>query len=177
MTVPESSNAETLHKLLFLLHALDPFRGPRAQSLTSSIDTRVDQTSIRRSFIEAIAIACASQKGPHHVIAAAPQQTSTGITLWLAGNEGINKEVELFINPFLDKLRETVRLVDRRVGVDKTESLSTNKLLPDLIKFQRPRLQVYYYKVKKRYLPPCLKIIESAINRGKLLLVCPFEVS
>jgi hypothetical protein len=177
MTFLEPSNAETLRKLLFLLDTLDPIRGPRAQSFTSGTDTRVDQTSIRRSFVEAIAYICAYEKGPHHVIAAALQQKSTGITLWLAGNGAVNGKVKEFLNPLLNKLRETVLPLDRHMDVDQAESLSANKLLPDIIAFQTPRIRVYYGLVKNIYLTPCLKIIQSAIDRGKLLLVCLFEVS
>jgi hypothetical protein len=173
MTFLEPSNAETLRKLLFLLNALDPIRGPRAQSFTRGTDTRVDQTSIRRSFVEAIAYICAYKRGPDHVIAAALQQKSTRITLWLVGNKAIDERVKEFLNPLLNKLTETMRPLDSHIA----ESLSANKLLPDIIAFQTPRIRVYYRLVKNLYLTSCLKIIQSAIDRGKLLLVCPFEVS
>src|SRR5271168_1361692 len=110
MTFLEPSNAETLRKMLFLLETLDPIRGPRAQSFTSGTDTGGDQTSIRRSFVEAIAYICAYQRGSQHVIAAALQQKSTGIILWLACNGAIDEKVKDFLNSLLNKLRETVQL-------------------------------------------------------------------
>jgi len=175
MTFLEPSNAETLRKLLFLLHTLDPTRGPRAQSVISGTDTGENQTSIRRSFVDAVAYICAYKRGPR-VIAAALQQKATGITLWLAGNGAVDKKVKEFINPLLNKLMEMPPL-GRHMNVDQEVLSSANKLLPDIIAFQTPRIRVYYTLVKKKYLTPCLETIQAAIDRGKLLLVCPFEVS
>jgi hypothetical protein len=166
MASPMPSNAENFYQMLLLLHTLDPIRGERAEPGTSYEDTRVDHASVRRSFIGAIAYICAYCRGPDYVTAAALQQKSRGITVWLAANAAIESKVPEFLKSVLHDLTEIARL-ERGRAVSQAESLGTNKLLPDIIAFETPKLQEYYGLIVKKFVPLCLKVMGAALAQGK----------
>jgi hypothetical protein len=162
MATEKPDHTKALYEMVVLLSALDPVRGTRSASGMS--DGTIDHTLTWRSFLDAIAYISACKAGGRYVAAAAIQKTSTGMTVWLAGNEEIEAGVEEFLKSLLKDLTEIARL-NRGISIPKAHSITKEELLSRIIEFLSEKLQKHYKKVAK-ILPSCLSVIEADLARG-----------
>jgi hypothetical protein len=176
MVLPERINGGVFYQTLLLLETLDPIRGEKAASGTTDGDTRLDHSSVRRAFVDAIAYICAYSWRADNVAAAALQQNPIGITVWLAGNDAIEPKVLAFLRSILSDLTEIARL-DCDIAITRAELLRTQTLLPNIIAFETPKLHKYYKLIMDKYISPCLELIRTALSQGNSGPFMPFQLS
>ncbi len=145
---------------LLLLNPLGQIRGERIKVRVDSFSSSPNIQKIRRSFLDGIAYICAYQKGPACVTAAALEKTPQGVTVWLAANQEIDARVVPFLRIVLSEIHNIAKLNDRESRQSEGERIRDN-LTSRITAFNAPRIETYYYQVKQRHVPECLKIINK----------------
>jgi hypothetical protein len=119
------SAANNLYPRLALLEALARFKDGHKQREQSTDDI----CEARRDFLCSFAYLCDVEKGGATVTAAGMQKLPHSNILWLAANEGIRKDVKLYAEGILQKLKdvgpgnqEPVRNEIFRLAVEKCNS-------------------------------------------------------
>jgi hypothetical protein len=162
MAPEKPDHTKALYEIVVLLSALDPVRG--ARSVSGMSDGTIDHTLTWRSFLDAIAYISARKAGGPYVVAAAIQETSRGMTVWLAGNKEIEAGVGEFLKSLLGDLTKIAQL-NRGISIPKAHSITKEELLSRIIEFLSEKLQKNYKKATK-VLPSCLSVIEADLARG-----------
>ena len=149
---------------LLLLEALDQTRGERSKPENDIEDAGPSHRKIRRSFIDDIAYICAYKKGPDHVTAATLERTPQGTTVWLASNTDIESRVVKFLEGILLELQQIANYNASEASRQATFRIKES-ILSRITTFLTPKLEVYYERICKRYIPICLDVIGSKCEK------------
>ena len=158
---------------LLLLNALGQIRGERIKAETESFSSSPNIQKLRRSFADGIASICAYQKGPLYVTAAALEKTPEGVTVWLAANGEIDRDVIGFLQSVLSDIQKIAELVDRKSRQSAGEQMR-ERLTSNIIAFNAPRIETYYSQVKEKHGPKCLKIMKEECKSNGIPIANPF---
>lgn len=129
------SAAKRLYPRLALFEALAKFKDGHKRRAQSSDDI----CEARRDFLDSFAYLCDVEKGGASVTAAGLQKLSLGNILWLAANEGIHRDVKMYAESMLRKLKEVDAETQKAVE-DDIFRLAVEKCNPRIV-FYKDEMQ------------------------------------
>ena len=136
--------AKNLYPRLALLEALQGFKDGHKRREGPGDEI----CEARRDFLDSFAYLCDVEKGGATVTAAGLQKLPLSNLLWLAANEGIRKDIELYAENIRQKLMEA-NLETQEVIQDDIFRLAVEKC-KSRIEFYKDKMQKYAKKCRMR---------------------------
>ncbi|KAI2847850.1 hypothetical protein CBS147343_9232 [Aspergillus niger] len=161
-----SRRLRRLYEPLSLLQTLGNVRGLRIRACDIPQDNSgFNAIKSHRSFVDALAYACAYKKEPAYVTAVALEKRPEEIVVWLAANKNVEETVVSFAQDVLRIVQWLARNPSAQLSTEDGQR-SLNLLTSRVLHFNAPKIYAYYEQIVRKAAPPVIAKLSNGQHEG-----------
>ncbi|GFG10242.1 hypothetical protein IFM5058_04826 [Aspergillus udagawae] len=155
-----------LYEPLSVLITLGEVRGSRIKPISVPQDnSSFNVFNSHRSFVDALAYACAYKKEPAYVTAVALEKRPEEIVVLLAANKGVDDSVVRFVHDILRIVQWLA--TNPSAQLSSEDGTAARQLLTSkVLRFNAPKIYTYYETIVKKAAPAVMRKLSSGQYEG-----------
>ncbi|GKZ36050.1 hypothetical protein AbraIFM66950_006925 [Aspergillus brasiliensis] len=164
---PPIRRLRRLYEPLSLLQTLGKVRGSRIRACDiPQENSAFNAIKSHRSFVDALAYACAYKKEPAYVTAVALEKRPEEIVVWIAANKDVKGPVVSFAQDVLRIVQWLARNPLAQLSTKDGQAAQT-LLTSRVLHFNAPKIYAYYEQIVRNAAPPVIAKLSNGQHEGK----------